>query len=125
MKASDFQNVLDTLHDAATESFDHMSRRFRDAAEKTGDEYEHLAEFSAGWSKLSKKGRKVFVEQLLKSIGLVIAGSLATKAGLKLAGKKQKLIRNVVLMAADYVTPAVEKAKKKGKKAKKKLKKAV
>ena len=129
MRAADLQKVLETILDTATDAFDHMARRFTDAAENLGDEYTHLAEFSAGWAKLSKKGRKVFVEQLLKSSGLVIASTLATKAGLKFADKQQKQIRNVVLMVADFVKPAAEKARKKvkkaGKRAKKKLKEAV
>ena len=131
MRAADLQKVLETLTDTITDSFDHMAHRFAEGADKLGDEYGHLADFSAGWKKLSKSGRRLFVEQLVKSSGLVIATSVATKAGLNLADKQQKKLRAAVLAVADLAAPALKKAKKKAKKAsdkgakklKKKLKK--
>lgn len=131
MRAADLQKVLETLSDTITDSFDHMAHRFAEGADKLGDEYGHLADFSAGWKKLSKGGRRLFVEQLLKSSGLVIATSVATKAGLNLADKQQKKLRAAVLAVADLAAPALKKAKRKAKKAsdksakklKKKLKK--
>jgi hypothetical protein len=131
MRAADLQKVLEKLTDTITESFDHMAHRFAEGADKLGDEYGHLADFSAGWKKLSKSGRRLFVEQLVKSSGLVIATSVATKAGLNLADKQQKKLRAAVLAVADLAAPAIKKAKKKAKKSadkgakkmKKKLKK--
>ena len=127
MRAADLQKVLETLTDTITDSFDHMAHRFAEGADKLGDEYGHLADFSAGWKKLSKSGRRLFVEQLVKSSGLVIATSVATKAGLNLADKQQKKLRAAVLAVADLAAPALKKAKKKAKKAsdkgEKKLKK--
>jgi hypothetical protein len=127
MRAADLQKVLETLTDTITESFDHMAHKFAEGADKLGDEYGHLADFSAGWKKLSKSGRRLFVEQLVKSSGLVIATSVATKAGLNLADKQQKKLRAAVLAVADLAAPALKKAKKKAKKAsdkgEKKLKK--
>ena len=127
MRAADLQKVLETLTDTITDSFDHMAHRFAEGADKLGDEYGHLADFSAGWKKLSKSGRRLFVEQLVKSSGLIIATSVATKAGLNLADKQQKKLRAAVLAVADLAAPALKKAKKKAKKAsdkgEKKLKK--
>lgn len=131
MRAADLQKVLETLTDTLTDSFDHMAHRFAEGAEKLGDEYGHLADFSAAWKKLSRSGRRLFVEQLVKSSGLVIATSVATKAGLNLADKQQKKLRAAVLAVADLAAPAIKKGKKKAKKAaeksaektKKKLKK--
>jgi hypothetical protein len=131
MRTADLQKILETLQDTVTESLDHMAHRFAEGAEKLGDDYGHLADFSAGWKKLSRSGRRLFVEQLLKSSGLVIATSVATKAGLNLADKQQKKMRSAVLALADLVQPTLKKAKKKGKKSadktakklKKKLKK--
>ena len=127
MRAADLQKVLETLTDTITDSFDHMAHRFAEGADKLGDEYGHLADFSAGWKKLSKSGRRLFVEQLVKSSGLVIATSVATKAGLNLADKQQKKLRAAVLAVADLAAPALKKAKKRAKKAsdkgEKKLKK--
>ncbi len=119
MRAADLQKVLETLTDTLTDSFDHMAHRFAEGAEKLGDEYGHLADFSAGWKKLSRSGRRLFVEQLVKSSGLVIATSVATKAGLNLADKQQKKLRAAVLAVADLAAPAIKKGKKKAKKAKK------
>ena len=119
MKAADVQKVLAAIQDLAADSFDHMAARFADGVEKLGDEYAHLADFSASWNKLSKGARRLVVEQLLKSSGLVMAGTVATKAGLKVAGKTQKQIRNVILNVADLVEPTGKKAKKKAKKLKK------
>jgi hypothetical protein len=116
MRAADLQKVLETLTETITDSFDHMAHRFAESAEKLGDEYEYLADFSAGWKKLSKSGRRLFVEQLVKSSGLVIATSVATKAGLNLADKQQKKLRAAVLAVADLAAPALKKAKKKAKK---------
>ena len=115
MRAADLQKVLETLTDTMTDSFDHMAHRFAESTDELGDEYEHLAEFSAGWKKLSKSGRRLFVEQLVKSSGLVIATSVATKAGLNLADKQQKKLRAAVLAVADLAAPAIKKAKKKAK----------
>ena len=93
-------------------------------ADKLGDEYGHLADFSAGWKKLSKGGRRLFVEQLLKSSGLVIATSVATKAGLNLADKQQEKVRGALLAAAALVQPALKEVRKKGKEKKKSTGKA-
>ena len=123
MKAADIQNVLVRVEQTAAEALDHMSSRFADAAEKLGDDYAHLADFSKGWAKLSKKGRKLFVEQLLKSTGLVLASAAATKAGLTVAGKTQKQIRKVILSAADVIEPVAKRSKKKLKKKLKDVKK--
>ena len=123
MKAADIQKVLGAVQDTTADALDHMAHRFKDAAEKLGDDYTHLSEFAAAWSKLSKNARKLFVEQLLKSTGLVLASAAATKAGLSLAGKTQKKIRKVVLTAADMVDPAGKVAGKKAKKLKDKVKK--
>lgn len=134
MKASELQKVLGFLHDTASDAFDHLASRLTATAEELGEEFAELAEFAASWSKLKKASRKLFVEQLLKSSGLVIASSLATKAGLSAAGKTQKQLRKALLTIADVVEPAgkrtakkIKKIKKAGKKtagkAKKKLKK--
>ena len=124
MRAADLQKVLETLNETVTDSFDHMADRFAESAEKLGDEYGHLADFSAGWKKLSRSGRRLFVEQLVKSSGLVIAGSIATRAGLNLADKQQKKLRSAVLAVAELVAPAVKKATKKAEKKAKEAKKA-
>ena len=119
MKTADIQKVLGAVQDTAAEALDHMAKRFTDAAEKFGDDYSHISDFSKSWSKLSKNARKLFVEQLLKSTGLVLASAAATKAGLHFAGKTQRKIRKVVLNVADMVEPAGKKAKKVKSKAKK------
>ena len=124
MRAADLQKVLETLNETVTDSFDHMADRFAESAEKLGDEYGHLADFSAGWKKLSRSGRRLFVEELVKSSGLVIATSVATKAGLNLAEKQQKKLRAAVLAVADLAAPAVKKAKKKAEKKAKKAEKS-
>lgn len=128
MRAADLQKVLETLHDTVADSFDHMAGRFEEGVEALGEEYAHLAEFAAGWAKLSKTSRRRFVEQLLKSSALVLASVVATKVGLKIAANHQKQLRKILLGVADLIRP-VRKATKKGKKAawkaKKKLKKAV
>jgi len=116
MRAADLHKVLETLTDTISDSFDHMAHRFAEGADKLGDDYGHLADFSAGWKKLSKSGRRLFVEQLVKSSGLVIATSVATKAGLNLADKQQKKLRAAVLAVADLAAPAMKKAKKRAKK---------
>ena len=116
MRAADLHKVLETLTDTISDSFDHMAHRFAEGADKLGDDYGHLADFSAGWKKLSKSGRRLFVEQLVKSSGLVIATSVATKAGLNLADKQQKKLRAAVLAVADLAAPAMKKAKKEAKK---------
>ena len=115
MKAADIQKVLVRIEHTTAEALDHMASRFANAAEKLGDDYAHLADFSAGWAKLSKNGRKLFVEQFLKSTGLVLASAAATKAGLTVAGKTQKQLRKVILSAADMIEPVAKKSKTKEK----------
>jgi hypothetical protein len=124
MRVADLQKLLETLHDTVADSFDHLAHRVTESAEKLGDDYAYLADFSAGWKKLSKKGRKLFVEQLLKSSGLVIATSVATRAGLNLADKQQKKVRNALLAVAALAQPALKEVEKKGKKGKKSAEKA-
>lgn len=132
MKGIELQKILETVGDVTADALDHLAKRFANRAEKFGDEYSHLAEFGAGWQKLSKKGRRLFAEQFLKSSALVIAGTLATKAALAAAGRKQKQVRAVVLTVADMIEPtakklgenAKKKTKKRARKAKKRLEKA-
>jgi hypothetical protein len=128
MKARDVQKILRSIDDTVTEAIDHLAERFGDAADSLGHEYAHLADFSRQWKGLKKDVRRLFAEQLVRSAGLVMAGSLATKAGLKFAGKSQKEIRKVILTAAAFLGPiaasAGGKARKKAKKAKKRLEKA-
>lgn len=124
MRVADLQKFLETLHDTVADSLDHMAHRFTESAEKLGDDYAHLADFSAGWKKLSKSGRKLFVQQLLQSSGLVIAASVATKAGLNLADKQQEKVRGALLAAAALVQPALKEVRKKGKEKKKSAGKA-
>ncbi len=123
MRVTDVQKFLKGLNETIFEAVDHFADRFEKGAEKLGEEYLPLAEFAGSWKKLSKDGRKLFVEQLLKSAGLVVASSVATKAGIKTAWKNQKQVQNVLLMVADFIAPAATKAKKTAKETKKKVKK--
>jgi len=123
MRASDLQKVLETLHDTMADSFDHLAGRFEEGVEDLGDEYEHLLEFASRWSKLSKSHRRRFVEQLLKSAGLVLASVVATKVGLNIASKHQKQLRKILLGVADLIGPVRLATKKTEKGVKKKLKK--
>lgn len=129
MKPSDVQKILGRIHDTVGDALDHMAHRFSDAAETLGGDYAHLADFSASWGKLSKGSRAIFVEQFLKSAGLVIAGTLAARAGIKVAQRSQRDLRNMILNVADLIEPVAKKTakggKKKLKKAKKRVKKAI
>jgi hypothetical protein len=121
MRASDFGKIIALVQDIAGDALDHLADRF---SEEAADDLKHVAEFAKGWKKLSRNARQLFVEQLIKSAGLVIASALATKAGMKVAWKNHKKLRKVLLTAADAIEPMAKRATKKAlKKAKKKAKK--
>lgn len=127
MKAADLQRAFETLHDTFAGAFDHLAEQVETTAESLGDEGRDLMEFAAGWTKLSKTGRRLLIEQLMKSTGLVLAGAVATKAGVRIASKKQKLVRNVLLSIVELIGPLARETRKKAvkttRKAKKKTKK--
>lgn len=122
MRVADVQKFLKGLNETIFDTVDHFAERF-EKADKLGDKYLPLAEFAGSWKKLSKDSRQLFIEQLLRSAGLVVASSVATKAGIKTAWKNQKQVQNLLLMVADFIAPAVTKAKKTSKDTKKKAKK--
>lgn len=129
MKAKDVQKVLSTIQETVTDSLDHMADRFSKGADKLGEEFEHLADFSGAWKKLPREARALFVEQFLRSSALVVAGNVAAKAGLKLAKNSQRDVRKLLLDVADFIEPMAKKSlkagKAKAKKAKKRVKKAM
>ena len=128
MKATDARKVFSLLKGITADSFDRVAEQLADAADKLGDEYAGIADFAKSWGKLSKKARRLFVEELIKSHGLIIAGTVATKAGIKLAKENQKQLRNLLFFVADMIQPSdktKKKIKKKAKKAAKKTKKKI
>ncbi|HVS31008.1 MAG TPA: hypothetical protein VMS98_06090 [Thermoanaerobaculia bacterium] len=119
MRAIDIGKVLALVHDTLGDSLDHLSDRF---SGEESDDLKHVAEFAKSWKKLSANARKTFVQQLVKSTGLVIATALATKAGMKVAWKNHKKIRRVLLAAADAIEPVAKRPRKNVKKRARKVK---
>jgi hypothetical protein len=123
MKADDARKVFSLLKGVTSDALDHVTKQLADRADLAA-EHADLGDLLAAWSRLSKKARKLFVGELMKSYALVVAGAAVTKAGLSFAGDHQKQLRKLILFIADVVQPGEKtkkKLKKKAKKAKKKL----
>jgi polyhydroxyalkanoate synthesis regulator phasin len=124
MNGKQLKRGMEAMHDVISETFDHLASKFEGKADKLGEEFAHLVDFSTSWGKMSKRHRKVFVEELLKAAGIITVTALATKVGIDIAGKKQKHLRKAVIGAAGLITPMMDLVgKSKSKKAKKALKK--
>jgi hypothetical protein len=123
MQVRDLQKVLGAIRDTVSATMDHLGDRLSDEASELADDLAPLRDFAKGWKKMGKASRRAFVDQFLKSAGLVAASAAATKLGLDLAVKNQKQLRKVMLGVADLIGPLEVKAKKRKKKLARKLKK--
>lgn len=127
MDVKQLKRGMESLHDVVTETFDHVAAKFDGKGEKFGEEFAYLVDFSTSWGKMTKRHRKIFVEELVKAAGILALSALATRVGIDIAGKKQKQLRSAVIGAAGMLAPMAEllgkSQKKKAKKALKKIQK--